>query len=74
VADSEAMAQMVEEGGKGLDYEQMALDAVARSWRHDDPACMALALQDGQLFAMLHNARVTARLVELLEAWPGRAA
>jgi hypothetical protein len=64
VADSEEMARKIEQVGKQLDYEQMALDAEVRSWRHDDKVCMGLALQDGQLFATLHLARVIERALE----------
>lgn len=47
--------------GKGLDYEQEAIDSIRRSWDHADKTCMALALADAQVWATLHLARTTAK-------------
>lgn len=49
----------IQQRGKTLDYEQEALDSLARSWRLEDPSCAALALADAQVWATLHLAYVT---------------
>ncbi len=43
--------------GISSSYEQMAINAVKRSWELGDPICQALALQDAQVWATLHLAR-----------------
>lgn len=49
-------AERIRSRGKSLDYEAEALESVARSWDHNDPACQALALADANVFATLHLA------------------
>lgn len=56
--DHQAQHDRIKQAGKALDYEQEAIDCVARSWILDDPVCQALALQDAQVWATLHHARV----------------
>ncbi len=43
----------------GPNYEIQALKALRRSWELEDPVCQALALQDAQVWAMLHLTRKT---------------
>jgi hypothetical protein len=54
-----AMIAHLTDGGKNLDYEQLALDGVRRSWETPNQECMKLALLDALVFAVLHLARVT---------------
>jgi hypothetical protein len=58
--DGPQQAARIASTGKGLDYEQEALDAVRRSWELVDPVCQGLALADAQVWATLHLARVQA--------------
>jgi hypothetical protein len=62
MADSAEMAALIAEKGKALDYEQMALDAIERSWTLDDKECIAIAVNDAQVFATLHQARTMREL------------
>lgn len=57
-ADSNVQADRIEQA-TDLDYEAEAIAAIVRSWRLTDPVCQALALQDGLVWATLHQARVT---------------
>lgn len=64
MADAKEQAERITARGKGLDYEQEALNGIQRSWEKDDRVCQALALADAQVWATLHLARVTAATVE----------
>lgn len=55
----EEQAKKIQKRGKTLDYEQMALDGLQRSWELTDPVCQGLALADAQVWATLHLARET---------------
>lgn len=59
MADNQHRADLIREGAKGLDYEEFALEALARSWELDDPHCQRLALMDASVWATLHLARVS---------------
>ena len=59
MTDSAEQVARIKERGKGLDYEQEAIDSIVRSWELDDPVCQALALADAQVWATLHLARAT---------------
>jgi hypothetical protein len=48
------------------DFEREARRSLKRSWHHEDPNCVAAAIQDAQVWALLHLATQVQRVADLL--------